>query len=85
MITFHRNFKKAYKKLPSRIQRKMDERISVFSENAFHPTLNNHPLKGKYLGYRSINIDGDIRAVYKKLERDTVIFTSLGSHSDLYS
>ena len=46
--------------------------------------LNNHPLKGKWSGYRSINISGDLRALYKEMGEDKVIFTNIGSHNQLY-
>lgn len=50
----------------------------------YDPVLNNHLLKGKYQGYRSINITGDIRAVYKKISRDKAAFVTVGKHSRLY-
>ena len=49
----------------------------------FDPILNNHALKGKYLGYRSINITGDLRVLYKK-EGNMMIFTVIDTHSNLY-
>jgi len=84
IVTFHRDFKKAYKKLSARSRRKVDERILVFYENQFHPLLSNHSLKGKYEGYRSINIDGDLRALYKNIRQNLALFIKLGSHADLY-
>lgn len=83
-IKFHRNFEKAYSKVTKGVQRKVKERIGLFIENEFNSLLNNHPLQGKYEGYRSINITSDIRAIYKKVSDTTSIFVALGSHNNLY-
>lgn len=83
ILTYHKDFKKKYKKQSKNFQEKFDDRILLFRENEFNPILNNHSLQGKYLGYRSINITGDLRALYQK-EGDTVIFVAIDSHSNLY-
>jgi len=49
------------------------------------PVLENHPLQGRYEGYRSINITGDLRAVFKQVRPDKYWFTKIGTHSELYS
>ena len=85
IIRFHRNFEKQIKKLTSNGQTKLKEKIIIFMADEFNPILNNHPLKGKYKGYRSINIAGDLRAVYKRDPNNNyIIFIALGSHSKLY-
>lgn len=81
---FHRNFDKQFKKLRASKKQKTEERLLLFLQNPFHPVLNNHPLKGKYLDYRSINITGDIRAIYKLISENEVIFIAVDSHSNLY-
>ncbi len=52
-------------------------------EDPFNARLRNHPLLGKYNGYRSIDIRPDLRAVYKDYG-DEAIFVALGTHSQLY-
>ena len=84
-IRIHRNFERQYVRMPTNIQKRFKERRDVFMQNPFDPVLQNHALKGKYQGYRSINITGDIRAVYKLIDRDTIVFVDLGTHSGLYS
>ena len=83
-IYFHKNFGKQYKKLKKKEQRKALERLEMFLENPFNAKLNNHPLKGKYIDYRSINITGDLRAVYKFISEEECIFVVMGNHSNLY-
>ena len=46
--------------------------------------LNNHALHGEYLGYRSINITGDLRAVYEIQDEKAVKFLFIDTHSNLY-
>jgi len=84
-IRFHKNFKKQYKKLKKKEQKKVQERLELFLENPFNTRLNNHPLKGKYTDYRSINITGDLRAIYKFVSDDECIFVVVDTHSNLYS
>ena len=80
----HKSFVKAYRKLPDKPKKVVKEKLALFCENPFLQELNNHALSGKYQGYRSINITGDYRAVYKKIRKQEVIFVILGSHSHLY-
>jgi len=83
-IRFHKNFKKQYQKLDKKQQVKVQEKIELFIQNLFNPVLKNHPLKGKYLDYRSINITGDLRAIYKYISSEECIFVILDKHSNLY-
>lgn len=84
-IRFHKNFEKQYKKLKEPQKKKTQERLILFLENPFHFILANHALKGKYTGYRSINITGDLRAVYKFINEQECVFVAVDAHSNLYS
>lgn len=83
IVNLHKNFKKHYKKLTESQKRKFKERRDLFMQDEFDPVLNNHALRGKYQGYRSINITGDLRVIYKK-ELGDVLFVAIDSHSNLY-
>ncbi len=82
-ISYSKNFIKEAKKLTKPQREKLQERIHLFSDNPLHATLRNHVLKGKYKAYRSIDIGGDIRALYLQQD-DEVIFDTVGTHSQLY-
>ncbi|MBI3459284.1 type II toxin-antitoxin system mRNA interferase toxin, RelE/StbE family [Candidatus Azambacteria bacterium] len=84
IIYFHKNFEKAYQKLQKNEQQKIKIRLALFLENSFHPLLNNHELKGEYASHFSINISGDLRAHYKLVGKNKVLFTIVGTHSQLY-
>jgi addiction module RelE/StbE family toxin len=77
------SFKNKYSELEKKIRNKFKERISIFIFDEFNPILNNHSLRGKYLGYRSINVSGDIRAIYKK-RNNVAIFVYIDNYNNLY-
>lgn len=83
-IELHRNFLKAYIKQSQKIQDKFKEKRNLFIENMFHPLLNNHSLNGEYDGCRSINITGNIRAIFYIKTDGNVVFINIGSHPELY-
>lgn len=83
VVDFHKDFIKSSNKLTLQQKSKLTQRLKLFEQNQFNPILNNHSLRGKYLGFRSINITGDLRAIYGK-EGENVIFVAVDSHSNLY-
>ena len=72
-------------KLTNREQKRFDERLQIFKANKNNPLLRDHQLHGPYAGYRSINIGGDLRAIYKFLPPEKFIFIGIGTHDKLYS
>ena len=83
-LDYSRGFKKDYKKLSKKLQKQFSDRAEIFRNDQFNPLLNNHLLHHPYKNCRSINISGDIRALYET-NGDTIIFIRIGTHSELYS
>ena len=83
-IELHRNFLRVYVGQSQKIKKKFKEKRNLFIEDMFHPFLNNHSLTGEYEGCRSINITGDIRAIFYIKTDGNVVFINIGSHSELY-
>ena len=83
-ILFHKNFTKRLKKLSEKEQNLIKEKLELFLLDQYHPRLRNHPLKGNYLGYRSIDIRPDMRAIFKDSD-NVVIFVELGNHNQLFA
>ena len=77
-------FKRQYKKLPVKIQQRVQDRFAQFVLDEFDPTLNNHKLSGELSSCRSINITGDYRVVYEKIDADLVCLIAIGTHAELY-
>lgn len=83
VINFHKDFVKSSARLTASQKDKLKQRLKLFEQDEFDPVLNNHALRGKYSGCRSINITGDLRALFKK-NSDKVLFVVIDSHSNLY-
>jgi addiction module RelE/StbE family toxin len=83
-IRFHHTFDKQFAKLRPSVRARVKERLALFFNDPYHPQLRNHPLRGKYLDYRSVDITGDIRAIYKHVSEDEAIFVAIGTHGQLY-
>lgn len=86
-IKYTNSFLKLLKKSNVRIRQAFKERILLFEKNPNDLELNNHPLQREYIGFRSIDITADYRAIYKAViqDEDTYIyFTSFGTHAQLY-
>lgn len=77
-------FDKQYARLNFKVKTSFKRRIEIFKANPFDTTLRNHALKGKYLGFRSIDITGDVRALYTTQGDTIIIFGFIGTHSQLY-
>ncbi len=82
-VCFYKKFEKEYKKLSQKEKDKFQKRLNLFLMDPFNPILNNHLLNGKYEEYRSINISGDIRAIFK-INLGNIEFIIIGNHNNLY-
>ena len=80
-----KQFEKSFLKLSKKTKDKAIKQLQIFINNPIDIRLNNHILSGGWSEYRSINITGDIRAIYKPVDKDLVRFIAIGSHSELYS
>jgi len=84
VIETTKGFDKQYSKLNFKVKTAFKRRVELFKANPFDFSLRNHTLKGKYLGYRSIDITGDVRALYTTQGDTIIIFGFIGTHSQLY-
>ena len=81
---FHKRFVKQLQKLSPSLREQFYDRLRVFFEDPLHPQLRNHVLHGMYRGSFSIDINGDIRAIYILVREDTIQFTHIGTHHQLF-
>lgn len=57
----------------------------LVTEERLDATLKDHPLKGEWDGCRECHVKPDWLLVYRiDKERDEIIFTRLGTHSELF-
>lgn len=83
-IEYSKRFTKQYTKLNPKIQKHFKQRQRLWLSDPYNPQLHLHMLTGDYAGFYSINITGDIRALYEKIGDSYVIFGFIGTHSQLY-
>lgn len=83
-IRYSKRFVKQLAKQPPKVQDAFYLRIKLFEEDSNEPLLNLHHLKGKMSRYYSINVTGDVRALYEIVGEDIYVYEMIGSHSQLY-
>ena len=86
-VKFSKEFIKKYKKANVRIRNRVDEQILLFENNPNESSLRHHSLHNEWLGYKSIDITDDYRAIYEEVETEkdvSAYFIDLGTHKELY-
>lgn len=84
-IDFSKSFDRQFQNRISSLQRQQAlEAIELFIDEPFHKDLRNHALYGKWTGYRSISVGGDLRLHFKIISNGRVLFEAVGSHDQLY-
>ena len=85
-IEYSKKFIKEFRKCPDNIKKAFKKRLQVFISNERDPVLNNHSLTGRLQDYQSINVNGDWRVIFQKIDSGTIVyFVAIGTHSKLYS
>lgn len=87
IVQYSPAFLEKVKKLEVRVYIRLRKQILIFSKNPYDPVLRNHELRGKWEGYRSINITADWRALYEEIEdgdETIAYFSYIGTHNRLY-
>ena len=79
-VIFAGRFVKQFRKLPAPFREQFFERLKLLADNPSDPRLRLHPLRGKYAGHWSINVNGDLRALFMRRGDDIVIFAMIGTH-----
>ncbi|MEO7364601.1 MAG: hypothetical protein ABIV43_03815 [Candidatus Saccharimonadales bacterium] len=83
-IVLHKRFGKMAAKLSPKTKQKMVERMAIFVKDPTNSQLRSHSLYTPYKGSCSIDISGDVRAIYELVDNETALFTHIGTHSQLY-
>ena len=83
-IEYSKRFVKQFALLTPKVREQFKLRQRLWLSDPYNSQLHLHMLTGEYSGLYSINITGDIRALYQKIDDTYVIFGFIGSHSQLY-
>jgi mRNA-degrading endonuclease RelE of RelBE toxin-antitoxin system len=74
-------FKKAYRKLPPEIQKKIQKALRLLAENPRHPSLRTKPIQGT-AGIYEARVDRSYRMTYERLPDDKVLMRVVGKHDE---
>ncbi len=83
-VLFTRKFSKQFRKLPDKSRQQFHKRLKLFLADQNHALLCRHVLRGKYAGYYSIDVSGDLRAIFRYQSQHSVIFSLIGTYSQIY-
>ncbi|MBI2464125.1 type II toxin-antitoxin system mRNA interferase toxin, RelE/StbE family [Candidatus Peregrinibacteria bacterium] len=81
---YHRDFKKDFKKLHPQEKERFQKKFLTFLQNPQNPELRDHALKGLLRGKRSFSITGDVRVIYRYLDKNSIILLRIGTHNQVY-
>jgi addiction module RelE/StbE family toxin len=84
-ISFSKSFDNQFhSRLTARQRQQVLEAVELFIDEPFHKDQRNHALLGKWSGYRSISVGGDLRLHFKLISDERVLFEAVGNHNQLY-
>ncbi len=86
-IKFSRAFERTYKKLIKRSPEKsilILEKILIFQNSPFPPSLSTHKLSGSLKDFYSFSVEYNIRIVFTYFSENAVIFEDIGSRDEVY-
>jgi addiction module RelE/StbE family toxin len=80
---FLRILKKWRKKHPD-LGERFQQRVDLFVQEPFHPSLRTHALSGNLEGCWSLSITYEYRLIFKFISEERVLLIDLGSHDEVY-
>ena len=83
-IVFSKKFEKLFKKQSPRIKQEFYKRLELLEKDPANKILRIHKLSGELKGKYSINVSGDVRAIYEIVDDKIYFFLLIGTHSELY-
>jgi len=77
-IKAYERFRRAYRGLPSEVQKRVDKQIAFLSENIHHPSLRAKKIKGRVEIWEA-RVDYQHRLTFEIIE-DTILLRVVGNH-----
>lgn len=75
---------KKWQKKPLELMHHFKERLRLFSEQPFHPSLKTHSLSGGLKTYSAFSIIYEYRLVFKFISDNKALLIAIGTHDDVY-
>ncbi|MCL4357611.1 type II toxin-antitoxin system mRNA interferase toxin, RelE/StbE family [Patescibacteria group bacterium] len=83
-VKFQKSFTGQFKRLSETKKQLATDTIELFTADPMNDSLRNHPLKDKWVNYRSITANDDLRLHYRVIDKDTALFVAVDTHYELY-
>lgn len=83
-ILITEEFEKRYNCLTVTIKKKAEKQEKLFKANPFYPSLHTEKLEPKGRQVWSFRIDRSYRIIFRFVDKDTVLFLTVGSHDWIY-
>ena len=86
-ISFDNSFKRAFKKRikgNQLLEKKFKDKLLLFKNNPFDPSLKTHKLSGKLKDLWSFTIEYDVRIVFYFTDSQDAVLINIGSHDQVY-
>ncbi|MEK7596314.1 MAG: type II toxin-antitoxin system mRNA interferase toxin, RelE/StbE family [Patescibacteria group bacterium] len=80
-INLSARFKKSFRRLHPRIQKKAIEKTVIFRGNPFNSRLDTHKLHGDKKEEFAFSVNNSYRISFIFFENNNVIFTDIGTHN----
>lgn len=71
-------------KFNKRLQTKVMNVLNTFEVDPYNKILRRHKLKGKLLGFESIDVTSDIRIIIHPITYEVIEIFDVGTHAALY-
>ena len=86
-VSFSSSFKRAFKKKikgKPKLEAKFWNKLELFTNNPFEPSLRTHKLSGKLKDLWSFSLEYDERVVFYFKDDDQAVFIDIGNHDEVY-
>lgn len=83
-IVYATSFLKSARRLPTKIQVKLDSQTAFLAKNIYHPLLHTKQLSGNLSGYYSFRITRDYRVIFSLLDPETAQLLRASHRREIY-
>jgi len=86
--SFKRSFKRSIRRRPD-LPDKIENALKLLCEDAHHPLLHTHKLKGDLAGSWACTVDFEYRIVFEfvpdaKTQKEVILLEAVGTHDEVY-
>ena len=83
---FVRSAKKVLKR-DRMLAQALQDTLTLLSEDAFHPSLKTHKLKGDFSGFWACSVEYDLRIIFEFVQEEgveAILLEAVGTHDEVY-